>query len=143
MNNYFESALKNYIEALPNEKEGYDMDTDRVNFRTLVNFLFTDMILCNNITKDYEYFTTEIGNDYDEETGESADIYQYFIVDCDNWRMQQYQKWLEENEKESDIILYYDNSLEVYVLGVTHCGTSWDYVPTSIKIEREVGEDEE
>lgn len=142
MNNYFESALKNYIEDLPNEKEGYYMDTDRVNFRTLVNFLFTDMILCNNITQDYEYFTTELGDDYDRETGESADIYQYFIVDCDNWRIEQYQKWLEENKKESDIILYYDDKLEVYILGVTHFGTSWDCVPTSIKIEREVGENE-
>lgn len=142
MNNYFESALKNYIEALPNKKEGYYMDTNTVNFRTLANFLFTDMVLCNNITKDYEYFTTEIGNDYDEKTGESIEVYQYFIVDCDNWRIEQYQKWLEENEKEGDIIVYYDNKLEVYVLGVTHFGTSWNYVPTSIKIKREVEEDE-
>lgn len=142
MNNYFESALKNYIEALPNKKEGYYMDTNRVNFRTLANFLFTDMVLCNNITKDYEYFTAELGNDYDEETGESVEAYQYFIVDCDNWRIEQYQKWLEENKKESDIILYHDDNLDVYVLGVTHFGTSWDYVPTSIKIEREVEEGE-
>ena len=142
MNNYFESALKNYIEALPNEKEGYYMDSDTVNFRTLVNFLFTDMILCNNITQDYEYFTIEIGNDYDEENDEYTEIFQYFIVDCDNWRMEQYKNWLEENGRENDIILYYDNRLEVYVLGVTHFGTSWDYVPTSIKIEKEVGEDE-
>ena len=80
-------------------------------------------------------------NSYNEETGESEDIFQYFIVDCDNWRMEQYQKWLQENEKESDIILYYDNRLEIYVLGVTHFGTHWDYVPTSIEIKREVGED--
>lgn len=142
MNNYFESALKNYIESLPNEKEAYYMDTDSVNFRTLANFLFTDMVLCNDITKDYEYFTTELGDDYDEETGESVEVYQYFIVDCDNWRIQQYQKWLEENARESDIILYYDNRLEVYVLGVTHFGTSWDCVPTSIMIEREVKEND-
>lgn len=142
MNNYFESALKNYIEALPNKKEGYYMDTNTVNFKTLTSFLFTDMVLCNNITKDYEYFTAELGDDYDEETGESVEVYQYFIVDYDNWRMEQYQKWLEENEKESDIILYYDNRLEVYVLGVTHFGTSWDCVPTSIEIKKEVGENE-
>ena len=142
MNNYFESALKNYIEALPNEKEGYYMDTNTVNFRTLTNFLFTDMILCNNITKDYEYFTPEIGNDYDEENNKYTEIFQYFIVEYDNWRIEQYQKWLEDNARESDIILYYNNRLEVYVLGVTHFGTSWDCVPTSIMIEREVGEGE-
>ena len=142
MNNYFESALKNYIEALPNKKEGYYMDTNTVNFRTLANFLFTDMILCNNITKDYEYFTTEIGNDYDEENDEYTEIFQYFIVDYDNWIMEKYQEWLEENEKESDIILYHDDKLDVDVLGVTHFGTSWDCVPTSIKIEREVEENE-
>lgn len=140
MNNYFGNALKNYIKSLPNEKEGYYMDTDTVNFRTLIKFLFTDMNLCNLITQDYEYFTIEIGNDYDEETGESADIFQYYIVNCDNWRIEQYKNWLEENEKESDIILYHDDNLDVDVLGVTHFGTSWDYVPTSIEIERETKE---
>ena len=42
MNNYFENALKNYIESLPNEKEAYYMDTNTVNFKTLIDFLFTD-----------------------------------------------------------------------------------------------------
>lgn len=141
MNNYFKSTLKNYIEDLPNEKAGYYMDTNTVNFKTLTDFLFTDMVLCNNITQDYEFFTTELGDDYDEKTGESADIYQYFIVDCDNRRIERYRKWLEENEKESDIILYYDEKLEVYILRVDHWRASWDHVPTSIKIEREVEED--
>ena len=142
MNNYFESALKNYIKSLPNEKEAYYLDTNTINFKTLINFLFTDMVLCNNITKDYDFFTIELGEDYDEEGNERVEVFQYFIVDYDSWRLAQYEDWLAKNAKESDFILYYDNRLELYILGITHFGTSWDCVPTPIKIERDSEENE-
>lgn len=32
-------------------------------------------------------------------------------------------------------IVYYNSELDMYLWGVTHCGTSWDYVLTDIKIE--------
>ena len=56
------------------------------------------------------------------------EIYQYYIID-DN---------LAEILKEwTDEIVYYIDYLDIYVWGVTHCGTSWDYVLTNIKIEKD------
>ena len=136
-NSYFIIALDNYIEAKANAKECYDMDTNTVNYRTLTDFIFTDMILCNNIVKYYENWDLELGEDYDEETGEYIDIYQYYIVDFDNWRLEKYKEYLEETNTPSDLILWYDNELDIYILGVSHWGTSWGYVPTEIKIKKE------
>ena len=62
----------------------------------------------------------------ESEQDEQPEIYQYYIIsdagadllkDCTNE------------------ILYYLPGLDVYVWGVTHYGTSWDYVLTDIKIE--------
>lgn len=141
-NNYFISALENYIKAKANKKECYYMDTNRVNYMTLTDFMFTDMIICNNIVAyndNGSNWDIELGYDYDydEETGEYTDIYQYYIVNVDNWRLEEYKKYLQETKKESDLILYYDNELDVYILGVSHYGTSWDYVPTEIKIAQD------
>lgn len=36
-------------------------------------------------------------------------------------------------------LVYYCETLEVYIWGVTHYGTSWDYVLTDIKCEKEGG----
>lgn len=64
-------------------------------------------------------------NDYPSE------IYQYYIVD-DNGA---------ELLKEVEEIVFYNEELDMYIWGVTHWGTSWDYVLTNIKIEKD--EDEE
>lgn len=139
MNNYFESALENYIKSLPNEKEAYYLDTNTINFKTLIDFLFTDKVLCNKIDENIDYWLVEIGSSQEITT---ADIFQFYIVDIDSWRCEQYKKYLENHEEESSFILCYDTKLEVYILGITHFGTSWDCVPTSIKIERDSEENE-
>lgn len=53
------------------------------------------------------------------------EVYQWFIVD--DWGARLLQ---EINE-----IVYYNEKLDMYLWGVTHYGTSWDYVLTSIKID--------
>ena len=61
----------------------------------------------------------ELENEQDCE----AEIFQYFIVDDNGARILQ-----EYNE-----IVFYNEELDMYVWGVTHWGTSWDYVLTDIK----------
>ena len=41
------------------------------------------------------------------------------------------KKYKEELGKE--FILYYIDELDLYILGVTHLGTGWDYVLTDIE----------
>ena len=36
----------------------------------------------------------------------------------------------------TDEIVYYNEELDMYVWGITHYGTSWDYVLTDIAIKR-------
>lgn len=37
----------------------------------------------------------------------------------------------------TDEIVFYNENLDIYVWGVTHYGTSWDYVLTNIKLVKE------
>lgn len=55
------------------------------------------------------------------------EIFQYYIVDDNGARI------LEEAEE----IVFYNDTLDMYIWGVTHYGTAWDYVLTDIKIELE------
>lgn len=59
------------------------------------------------------------------EQEEQPEIYQYYIV-SDNGA--------EILEKCNEIV-FYNSTLDMYIWGVTHWGTSWDYVLTDIEIE--------
>ena len=102
--------------------------TNRISYRRLIDrigrvWLFNKAPELSNY--DFEY---EIGSDYDEETDEYEEIYQYYLIETDNYTL---QKLNEINCK--DIIIAYSETLEEYVLMVTHWGTSWDYVMTEFE----------
>lgn len=59
----------------------------------------------------------------EQENAYNAEIYQYFIVDGNGAEILQ----------EAGEIVFYNEALDMYVWGVTHWGTSWDYVLTDIK----------
>lgn len=63
----------------------------------------------------------------EEEQDRQPDIFQWFIVSNNG----------AEILKEAGEIVYYNSELDMYLWGVTHWGTSWDYVLTNIKIEAE------
>lgn len=96
-----------------------------------------DSILCNDIIKEMEardiYDVVRIDN-YEEDDDGYVDEFQYFIVEFDNW-------FGETEEEKKQIVdklgctLYYIKSLDVYVIGITHYGTSWDYVSTDTKLK--------
>lgn len=65
---------------------------------------------------------TELESKQDDEPKE---VFQWFIVD--DWGAR-----LLQNINE---IVCYNEKLDMYLWGVTHNGTSWDYVLTSIKID--------
>ena len=54
-----------------------------------------------------------------------AEIFQYYIVDNNGASIL----------SECNEIVFYNERLDMYVWGVTHYGTSWDYVLTDIKLE--------
>ena len=58
----------------------------------------------------------------EEEQNYPDEIFQYYIVSSNG----------AEILKEIDEIVFYNEELDMYVWGVTHWGTSWDYVLTDI-----------
>ena len=129
--------LKMYVKM--EDLNEYEKEHNSISFKRLFDKLFTDAILCNNITKlfyadingQYIEPSIEIGADYDEENDKYVDIYQYFIVDFNSYTYSKMQELSEQLGKE--FIMYYIEALDLYVVGITHFGTSWDYVLTDIE----------
>lgn len=85
-----------------------------------------DCVLCNEIMSLY-YEEAEIANgtDYDEEREEFYEFYQYYIISESGYRILQ---------ECTDETVWYIEPLNIYVCGITHFGTSWDYVSTDVKV---------
>lgn len=102
------------------ELNSYELVNNRLSYK---NLFYNDdsLILCNNIADDYEYLELQSGFNNDDEY---LEVYQYYII-TDNLA----KRLIEINE-----IVYYHEKLDIYVLGVTHFGTSWHYVLTDLKL---------
>lgn len=61
----------------------------------------------------------------ENEQDENHEVFQWFIVD----------DWGAKLLQDINEVVYYNDTLDMYLWGVTHYGTSWDYVLTSIKID--------
>ena len=117
-----------------NEISAYGVKNNRVDYRALAKSF--DAVLCNDITKlfystinneynEIEYYN---GTDYNEEEDYYYDVYQYYVISSYG---------AEILERYTNEIVYYLPAIDIYVWGVTHFGTSWDYVLTDIKINKE------
>lgn len=85
-----------------------------------------DHVLSNEIIPETGFENWDIVNgDYGDED-EYIEVYQYYIISWSGY------KFLSEY---TDEIVYYNERLDMYVWGITHFGTSWDYVLTDIKLE--------
>ena len=97
-----------------NKISEYGLQNGYIDYATLAKSF--DAVLNNDIiskTKEIGYWECVNGTEYDEETGDYHEIYQYFIIS---------QSGFETLQRMTDEI--------------THYGTSWDYVLTDIAIKR-------
>ena len=112
-----------------NEISEYGRKHGYVDYRTLAKSF--DAVLNNDIinkTSDIGYWDIINGSEYDEETDSYADIFQYYIISSQGAEILQ---------RETEEIVFYNEELDMYVWGVTHFGTAWDYVLTDIECEIE------
>ena len=79
----------------------------------------------NTINEKIEELQEKI-EELENEQDEIPEIYQWYIISDEGARICE-----EFNE-----IVYYNETLDMYLWGVTHCGTSWDYVLTDIECEK-------
>lgn len=90
-----------------------------------------DMITEDSTEEQDEETTVKIDElreqieELEEEQDRQPDIFQWFIVDSQGAQILD----------EAGEIVYYNSTLDLYLWGVTHWGTSWDYVLTNIKID--------
>lgn len=111
-----------------NEASDYAIENGYLDYATLSKSF--DAVLNNDIMEN----TSEIGfweqvNGYpieeDDEEYCVREVFQCYIISRQGAEI--LQEWTNE-------IVYYNEQLDMYVWGVTHWGTSWDYVLTNIKL---------
>lgn len=108
-----------------NKISEYGLQNGYVDYRTLAKAF--DAVMNNSIisnTQDIGYWEEVNGSEYDPETDEYIEVYQYYIISDYGASILQDM---------TDEIVWYNSELDMYVWGVTHWGTSWDYVLTDIK----------
>lgn len=100
-----------------------------LSYKDMIDYYTDDqrnsMILNNEVIKyEIDYWEIENGDDYDEEDDYYYDIYQYYILDDSD---------AERLIEHTNEIIYYNSKLDMYLLGVTHWGTSWECVDSDFK----------
>ena len=87
----------------------------KTNFKTLT--AKTEMVIFNNAS----YFDLELEawSDYNNETDEVIDVFQYFVINENDW------KRLAEI---TNLPLYYSEELDLHILGITFYWTPWESV---------------
>ena len=120
------SIKSNYFYG--NEVSEYAKENGWVDYETLAKAF--DAVMNNDIISE----TSRMGVEWElvhgceeDEEGNYHEIFQYFIISPSGYEVLEY--WTDE-------IVFYSEQLNMYVWGVCHFGTSWDYVLTEIKIDR-------
>lgn len=106
------------IEALEEKRDDLEekqADTEDDNYFDLLQNELDELENKISALEDKKY-------DLEDENGTCDEIFQYFIVDDRGADLLQ-----EINE-----IVFYNDTLDMYVWGVTHYGTAWSYVLTNI-----------
>lgn len=110
------------------------------NYYIATHWLHNSLILCNEIPNvDPSIWDNMRFSIYEEDEDgyeNEVEIYQYFLTNCS-------EDDVEYLEKHFGLHFTYSELLDLYVLCVTHWGTSWDYVYWEAdfpQAERELGE---
>lgn len=129
----------NKIYKVEEKRSKEELRTGLASYQTVIEQFFNDLVLCNNIVNIDLELEDVIGSQFDNETGEYIEIYQYYLTNLSERNLEALQELQDKNNDDSIIVLY-SNILDCYVLAVTHYGTGWDYVLTNIKLTDNISE---
>lgn len=102
----------------------YGLENGYLDYYTLSQIVGSS-ILNNTIMEEVPYGWELVNGDDLDEDSEYYEIYQWYIIDESGYR---------QLARLTDEIVYYNEQLDLYLWGITHFGTSWDYVLTDVKI---------
>lgn len=133
----FDAVLDNDIMSQTEGVVGcWEQESGFVDNSDEIEELEDKILELENERDEYEEFTDEY-RDLDREIDEledkiydlknetEPDIIQYYIISDSGANIL---------ESMTDEIVFYNETLDMYVWGVTHWGTGWDYVLTNIKL---------
>jgi len=125
MNEQVEREINMYDgKVFGKEVSKYGLENGYLDYLTLSKIV-GDCILNNNIVEFVGYENWELVNG-DYENDSYFEIFQYFIISYDGYSIL---------ETFTDELVYYHEGLDMFVWGITHFGTGWDYVLTDIKLK--------
>ena len=153
--------MKKYVNNYCGRKVSeYAWQNGYVDYATLADCF--DGVLCNNITEvDPDIWeNVESGELYGYYMEDAKQDYNTYVSECkqDKQEVEEFEQWFEDNSykyefmqevyqyylvsnnaldylKDANELVLYSEKLDCYVWCVTHYGTAWSYVLTSIKLE--------
>lgn len=128
MSRHEEKSIKLFDgKAYGHKVSEYGLEHGYLDYRTLSKIV-GDSVMNNNIYEyaGYENWALESGSEEDDE-GNYLEVYQYYIITDSG------AKFLADY---TDEIVYYHEDLDMYLWGITHFGTSWDYVLSDVSLIR-------
>lgn len=100
-----------------------DIKEGKISYGTLSRTF--NLVLCNEIMNDRDDYDVVLG---DDSIDDCTEIFQYYIIDQNGFEILEMYAPKE--------IVFHLNDLDIYVWGITHFGTAWDYVSTDINIDK-------
>ena len=121
-----ERSIKLYDgKAYGHEVSEYGLKNGYLDYLTLSKIV-GDCVRNNNIFEYAGYGNWALENGLEEdEDGYVSEVYQYYIITESGATFLMVL---------TDELVYYHEELDMYLWGITHFGTSWDYVLTDIKL---------
>lgn len=123
--------MKNKNRFMGHEVSSYGQKMGYVDYMTLAKAV-GDMVLANDLIVKTDgvigYWEIENAPELADDEDYYPEIFQWYVIT---------EKGAELLSKWTDEFVYYNDELYMYLWGVTHFGTSWDYVLTDIKIKEE------
>ena len=123
--------LCNDITSMNIEYISYPTYIDDDDVKTWVNEYNNELLIDDYDVKTFDDLTDdnieEIINNYGDDIMSDLclypDIYQWYII-----------RESDVHLLKNDYPIYYCDDLDLYILGITHCGMSWDMVYTNVEI---------
>lgn len=131
---YYGDEEKDYIRRYLKDDEIID---GRLSEAKAFDLFYGAMIMANDYLKNNYDNLDKLISAYDEESDSYADEFQVFIIDTEYSE----EVTTKATEKMGNT-LYYDNLNNIYLTGITDLGTSRTIVPTDLRVE-EVLENEQ
>lgn len=123
--------MKNKNRFMGHEVSSYGQEHGWVDYKTLAEAV-GDMVLANDLIVKTDgvigYWEIENAPELEDDEDCYPEIFQWYIIT---------ERGAELLCEYTDEFVYCNDELDLYLWGVTHFGTSWDYVLTNIKIEEE------